>query len=270
MTHVIKKMIDNIGNANVNYEDSKKEELINEDNNDQKQYFEFVNNLGCNMSICIEDYLDLKMNRFDSLNRHDVNESHAVIEIKSGSAPVKYSKDWLISVAQKLGVMKKKVTTKYDRLILRMDVCIEDMEGVRAVPIEFAGVRSYKVNPVDDSYNKNLSFVVNVGSKSNGQITRVSFESPVLISNNCDFPMTLICSNKLEEDKSEDNEIKLDPNGVFIVPFTWILNDLSILYKCEQDGEVMFETLVKNITSSLLVHDSKSKSKFRSEYLVYK
>ena len=226
MTHVIKKAIDNIGNVNISAEDIAREDDESSVFDDKDQYFEFVNNLGCDLSISLENYLDLKLSRLKSLKKNLVNESYAVIDMKANSNPVRYNKNLLIATAQKLGIMKKHVSTKYDRLILRMDVCIEDMHRVNAVPVEFAGVRSYEVSPVEyisqNVDNHKLSFIVNVESKSNGQMTRVSFESPLLISNNCDFPMTIFWKPNIIKDTLKLKEIKIEPNKVFLVPFTWV------------------------------------------------
>ena len=271
MTHVVKKAIDNIGNTNISVEDTIRGGFDSNMSDDQDQYFEFINNLGCDLKIAVEDYLDLKLNRLKSLQKNLVNESYAVIELKANTTSAKYNKNLLVATAQKLGIMKKHVSTKYDRLILRMDVCIEDMNGVSAVPIEFAGVRSYQVTPFDDTSSKpnTLSFVVNVESLSNGQITRVSFESPIVISNNCDFPMTILYKNNTNDDISKLQEIEIEPNKVFLVPFTWVRDNTSIFYKCQIDGEVEIKPLIENIHKSLLIKNSKDTSNFKSDYFPY-
>lgn len=162
---------------------------------EHEQYVEFVNNMGTYITLSAEDFTDLNFSRKDSIKRHDVDESFAVLELPAFGAPVQYKKAQLVEVAQKLGVMMKKVVTKYDKLILRMDVTIDGMETVKAVPVELTGIRSYKVTPIEGTikgnHAKNLSFIVNIKSKNNGQIMVVSFESPIVFANNLEYPISI-------------------------------------------------------------------------------
>lgn len=149
MAIVIKETIDNLLNFNL-----KPEEILNQDNkssllDEQEELFEFTNNLGVNLTLSVEDFLDFKIVRRDSLKKNEIQEEYAVLELPANSGPICFQRDKIMEVAKKIGLMKHKVATKYDQTVLRLDVIIEDMHPVREVPVELNGIRAYSVEPID-------------------------------------------------------------------------------------------------------------------------
>ena len=125
--------------------------------------------MGCDLELSVEGYQEILENKKDSGSQE---EMMAVINIPSNGAPVSVHKKFLMDVTKKVSRHVTKSASALEKFILRMDALIDGMETVKAIPVELAGIRSYKLNPriARSKNNLNLSLVVSVKARAHGQI----------------------------------------------------------------------------------------------------
>lgn len=162
--------------------DGKKLEKVDKDENasqahEEDEVIEFTNNLGVDITLYVEEYLERPEELKINYGRGDIVET---FELPNQMAPISFRKSDLINAAKIYSRTAAQSSITLDKFILRMDLMIEGMQVIRGVPIDLTGVRSYDLELADTKSKllrnfRSLGLVVRTRSKSNGRICQGNF-----------------------------------------------------------------------------------------------